>query len=56
MTQVRVELATYPAGGTVLVVTHGPYDDSPGSQQMRDGHLAGWRRFLGRLQDVGAAG
>lgn len=52
--QVRVELAPHPEGGTAITLTHGPYDDSPESQAMREGHRAGWVHFCQRLQDVAA--
>ena len=41
-------------GGTRLTLTHGPYDATAGSQEMRAGHLEGWTHFLGRLH--GAVG
>ena len=38
--------------GTTLTLTHGPYDESPGSQEMRTGHLEGWTHFLSRLHEA----
>jgi len=39
--------------GTRLLLTHGPYEDTPAEQELRfEHHLAGWQHFLARLQQV----
>jgi len=39
--------------GTRLLLTHGPYSDTPADQELRiEHHLAGWQHFLPRLQQV----
>lgn len=47
---VTVLFQTQPAGGCAIALTHGPYDRSQESQRNRQGHLEGWKHFLGRLQ------
>lgn len=49
VTEVGVSFEEMEGGGTVLTLTHGPYDGSAGSMEMRAGHLEGWTHFLGRL-------
>ena len=42
--------------GTRLLLTHGPYSDTPADQELRiEHHLAGWQHFLLRLQETVAA-
>lgn len=37
--------------GTTMTVTHGPYDDTPHDQEIRnEHHLVGWLHFLGQLE------
>jgi uncharacterized protein YndB with AHSA1/START domain len=36
-------------GGTLLTITQGPYDDTVGMQESRQGHLEGWIHFCMRL-------
>lgn len=39
--------------GTRLLLTHGPYSDTPEDQKLRiEDHLAGWQHFLPRLQQL----
>ena len=39
--------------GTRLLLTHGPYIDTPEDQELRiEHHLAGWKHFLSRLQQL----
>ena len=41
------------AGGTRLMLTHGPYTDAVEDQNVRMEHpWEGWKYFLGRLQDL----
>jgi Activator of Hsp90 ATPase homolog 1-like protein len=56
VTEALLELAPLAGGGTALTLTHGPYDESPGSQEMRAGHMEGWTHFLGRLHEVAEKG
>lgn len=46
-----VQLAFSPAlaGGTMLTITHGPYDESKAHQENRQGHLEGWIHFCMKL-------
>ncbi len=51
----EVKLVFEPAatGGTRLLLTHGPYDDTPEDQAIRlEQHLVGWKHFLPRLQQL----
>jgi uncharacterized protein YndB with AHSA1/START domain len=56
VTEALLELAPLAGGGTALTLTYGPYDESPGSQEMRAGHLEGWTHFLGRLHKAAEKG
>jgi uncharacterized protein YndB with AHSA1/START domain len=47
---VQVLFEAQPGGGTAIALQHGPYDESLESQENRNGHLEGWKFFLGRLQ------
>jgi uncharacterized protein YndB with AHSA1/START domain len=50
-----VKLAFDPLadGGTRLLLTHGPYEETPAEQELRLEHqLAGWQHFLARLQQL----
>lgn len=39
--------------GTWLLLTHGPYSDTPEDQELHtEHHLAGWQHFLPRLQHL----
>jgi uncharacterized protein YndB with AHSA1/START domain len=50
-TVVDVTLERTPDGGTRLLLTHGPYTETPEDQNLRlEHHLAGWLHFLPRLQ------
>jgi uncharacterized protein YndB with AHSA1/START domain len=51
----EVKLVFEPAatGGTRLLLTHGPYDNTPEDQVIRiEHHLVGWEHFLARLQHL----
>jgi uncharacterized protein YndB with AHSA1/START domain len=46
-------LVTGATGGTRLLLSHGPYLDTPEEQELRiEHHLTGWRHFLPRLQEL----
>jgi hypothetical protein len=48
---VDIIFAAPSTGGTRLTLTHGPYGDTAGEQEVRTAHhLAGWQHFLPRLQ------
>lgn len=50
---VAVVFESVVSGGTRLVLTHGPYRDTPEDQALRtEHHRAGWLHFLPRLQRV----
>ena len=49
MRHVAVDLTPLPGGGTRVSVTHGFYGSSAADAEEREGHLDGWRHFLGRL-------
>jgi uncharacterized protein YndB with AHSA1/START domain len=51
-TEVALAFNAMEGGGTRLTLTHGPYDETPGSREMRAGHLEGWTHFLGTLHEV----
>jgi uncharacterized protein YndB with AHSA1/START domain len=46
---VEVDLLRGADGGTLLTVTHGPYDGSERDTELRASHKEGWQYFLGRL-------
>ena len=51
----EVELLFEPLaeGGTKLMLTHGPYSESPEDQEVRiEHHWEGWKHFLTRLQNL----
>ena len=51
--EVHVNFEPFWDQDTRLVLTHGPYLDTPEDQEVRlEHHLAGWRRFLSRLASV----
>ena len=51
--EVSLTFEPVPTGGTRLLLTHGPYDDTPEEQAIRsEHHLTGWQHFLPRLQGV----
>jgi uncharacterized protein YndB with AHSA1/START domain len=51
--EVRITFEPRAAGGTRLLLSHGPYEDTPEEQRVRiDDHLAGWSYFLPRLQKL----
>jgi uncharacterized protein YndB with AHSA1/START domain len=52
----RLAFEAMEDGGMRLTLAHGPYDESPESQEMRAGHLEGWTHFLGRLHEAVQAG
>lgn len=41
--------------GTQLTLTQGPYNETPGSQRERTGHLEGWTYFLHKLESLAPA-
>ena len=49
MTTVAVAFLPLPIGGTQLMLTQGPYASSEAGQTRRQGHIDGWRHFLGAL-------
>lgn len=49
-TTVDIRFDALPAGGTELILTHGPYPDTEAGRQRRQEHLDGWMYFLGRLE------
>ena len=51
LTEVDVILEATPEGEIRLLLTHGPYAETPEEQNLRlEHHLAGWLHFLPRLQ------
>lgn len=51
----EVKLAFKPLtiSGTRLLLSHGPYTDTPEDQELRiEHHLSGWQHFLPRLQQL----
>lgn len=51
-TVVDVTLEGTPDGETRMLLTHGPYAETPEEQNLRlEHHLAGWLHFLPRLQE-----
>lgn len=52
MREVAVVFDPATETGTTITVTHGEYTDSPQDQDERQGHLEGWRSFLGKLREV----
>lgn len=51
--EVAIALTPDDSGGTRLLLTHGPYLDTPEEQELRlEHHLAGWLYFLPRLQAI----
>jgi uncharacterized protein YndB with AHSA1/START domain len=50
--EVVVEIAKREEGGSVLTITHGPYEDTPEGRKEREGHRRGWIQFCTRLAEV----
>ena len=50
---VELTFEPLPGDSTRLLLTHGPYEDTPAEQELRlEHHLAGWQHFLARLQQL----
>jgi len=51
--EVHLTIEPLAGQGTLLRLTHGPYQDTPADQEIRlEHHLAGWKHFLPRLEQV----
>jgi uncharacterized protein YndB with AHSA1/START domain len=46
---VDIRFDPLPDGGTLLTLEQGSYTESQADQEEREGHIAGWLHFLGRL-------
>jgi uncharacterized protein YndB with AHSA1/START domain len=53
---VKVTIEPAVGGGSVVLVRHGPYVDSPEGVEQRRGHLEGWEHLLTRLAAANAGG
>jgi uncharacterized protein YndB with AHSA1/START domain len=54
--EVTITFSPAATGGTHILLSHGPYANTPEDQELRiEHHLAGWEHFLGRLQEAVAA-
>lgn len=49
---VALSFAALDDGGTRLTLVHGPYADGPEEAALRQSHLDGWIRFLGKLRTI----
>lgn len=48
---VLVEFEPDGPDGSLLIITHGPYTDSPAGREQRSGNLEGWTHFLTKLHE-----
>jgi uncharacterized protein YndB with AHSA1/START domain len=46
---VDIRFDSLPNGGTMLTLEQGTYTESEADREEREGHIAGWLHFLGRL-------
>ena len=54
--EVKIVFEPVATDETRLLITHGPYIDTPEDQELRiEHHLAGWKHFLSRLQKLPGA-